>query len=364
MATSSKLADKAAKLDFSNLPGLGGVAAAPVAADPHRPKTAPGAMMAFATDARSDLLRENEQLKTRAAAADQLQGQVTELVADLKQWDGAKAARLLDPKRVARSRWANRHELSFADAEFRQLKEELASSGGNVQPIKVRIVSRDADGDLYEIVFGHRRHQGCLELGLPVLAMIENLSDQGLFVEMDRENRARKNLSAWEQGVMYRRALNEGLFLSNRKLAEAVGVDLSALGKALVLAGLPEVVVAAFPSPLEIQFRWAKPLSDRIAQDPEAILSRARSLAAHEPKLSAKEVFEELVAAKEEGGGTVPPPPPALIEVGGKIAGKVAATRSGGVMVSIESGKLDPDRLQALAKLVGDFLSQSSRSKR
>ena len=163
MSTAKKLADKAAKLDFSNLPGFGGPKvekpvqadagapapspAAPLAAaEGHRPKTAPGAMMAFAADARSELMRENEALKSRAAEAEQLRGQVSELAADLAQWDGAKAARLLDPKRVRRSRWANRHAQSFTDPEFLALKEELSNAGGNVQPIKVRQTGRDTEG--------------------------------------------------------------------------------------------------------------------------------------------------------------------------------------------------------------------------
>ena len=33
----------------------------------------------------------------------------------------------------------------------------------------------------YEIVFGHRRHCACMELGLPVLALVENLTEQEWF---------------------------------------------------------------------------------------------------------------------------------------------------------------------------------------
>ena len=63
----SKLLDKASRLDFSKLPGS---SADSTATDPAalpaftpRPKTAPGALMAFANDTRSELLRENETLR-------------------------------------------------------------------------------------------------------------------------------------------------------------------------------------------------------------------------------------------------------------------------------------------------------------
>ena len=161
---------------------------------------------------------------------------------------------------------------------------------------------------------------------------------------------------------MYRRALDEGLFPSNRKLAEAVGVDLSALGKALALAALPGAVVAAFPSPLEIQFRWAKPLADRIAADPEGVASLAGELSRRTPRPAAKDVFHALVGLPGQGGGTVPPPPVIDIEVGGKLLASVSATSKGGMAVSIQAGALAVGQMPALAKLVEEFLV--SRNKR
>ena len=76
----------------------------------------------------------------------------------------------------------------------------------------------------YEIVFGHRRHRACLELGLLVVTLVKDLTEQELFEQMDRENRQRKDLTAYEQGEMYRHALDEGLYPSMRKLSESLGV--------------------------------------------------------------------------------------------------------------------------------------------
>lgn len=364
MKAGRKLSDKASKLDFSNLPGLGtqvpvtvGEGANP--GDPYKPKTAPGAMMAFAADARSELVRENERLKAAADETSILKGKVSELAADLAQWDGAWATRQVDPKQIRRSKWANRHEHSFKDPDFLALKDEISNAGGNIQPIKIRLVGKDEDGDLYEIVFGHRRHQACLELKLPVLATIENVSDQGLFVEMDRENRSRKNLSPWEQGTMYLKALEDGLFSSQRKLSEAVGIDLSALGKALNLARLPSSVVQAFPSPLDIQYRWAKPLTDALAQDGNGVLAKAESLSAMTDKPAAKIVFEHLVKGGPLGGRTVPPPTETTpIKALGKQVGVLNVLPDGSVNVQFKSGVLPKKRVAELAKLITDFLRQ------
>lgn len=363
---SSKLSAKAARLDFSSLPGTG-LPALPATTPTDggmRPKTAPGAMMAFANDARSELMRENDLLRTRAAESDHLRGRLDDALVELQQWDGAKAARLIDPKLVEPSRFANRHEVNYTGPEFAALRAEIESAGGNVQPIKLRSVASAVGGQpRYEVVFGHRRHRACLELGLPVLAVIDNLDDRALFVEMDRENRARKDLSAWEQGMMYRRALQQGLFPSNRKLAEAIGVDLSALGKALALADLPGPLVQAFASPLGLQFRWAKPLAAALQAHREAVLLRAAELAQQPADRKPKAVFDALMAAAGQGVERFHPPQAIALKLDGAPAGEISVGQRGEVTVFIEAGLIPLGRLKELAKLVDGFLEASSKPK-
>ena len=367
---SNKLTAKAARLDFSALPGTPAPAPHSPNAGPNpapealiRPKTAPGAMMAFANDARSEMMRENESLRARVGQTDLVRGQLNDALVELAQWEGAKAARLIDPKRVNASKFANRHELNYAGPDFAALRAEIENAGGNVQAIKVRqVASSGAEEARFEVVFGHRRHRACLELGLPVLAVVDNLDDRTLFVEMDRENRSRKDLSAWEQGTMYRRALQQGLFPSNRRLADAVGVDLSALGKALALAELPEPLVRAFASPLALQFRWAKPLGQALAANRDAVLACAQALASGPADRKAKLVFDRLLAAAGQGVEPFHPPVPISFELAGKAAGEVTQGANGEVLVSIAAGILPAKRLSALAKLMEGFLKAEAKT--
>ena len=241
-----------------------------------RPKTAIGAMAQF-TD------RQSSAIKEAAALREQL-----------KAFEGSLPSKKIDPSLVQRSRWANRHALSFAGADFEDLKDDIAASGGNVQPIKVRPL-RGAEGR-YEIVFGHRRHQACLELGLPVLVVVEPLDDKHLFIEMDRENRKRKDLRPYEVGAMYDQALKEGLFSSARKLADEVGIDQSQLSKALAVARLPQDVLNAFVSPLDLQYRWVSDLTSALQKDPEKVLSLVKSIPAESPRPPSVEVYKRIVA--------------------------------------------------------------------
>jgi ParB family chromosome partitioning protein len=350
------LRDKASKIDFGSLPGMKPGETKPANPSPAKPKTAPGLMMAQTAERRSELLQENDNLKAQVATLSEAASRAAELQEELSAWDGAKATRLLDPRHIMPSEWANRDQCNFTGPDFEQLKEEIASAGGNVQAIKVRAVRKD--GELrYEVIFGHRRHRACLELGLPVLCVIDNLSDEELFIQMDRENRNRKNLSPWEQGVMYQRALERGLFPSNRRLAERVGVDLSLLGKALMLARLPKQVIEAFASPLDLQFRWAKALSDAAASDPEGLLKRAEEAKALGDSRPSSAVIELLLAQR---------PPQAqnrqhreiVLQRKGKSAARIMMDPKGQATVSFMANVIDERRLPELKNAIEAFLSK------
>ncbi len=254
-----------------------------------KPTTGPGSMMAF-MQRDSETFIENEHLRT-----------------ELEVYRSGHLTRKLDSSSVVHSKWANRHEQSFADKEFLKLKAEIDGAGGNVQAIKVRPLA--GQEGKYEVVFGHRRHQACLELGLPVLAMIEDLSEQDLFVQMDRENRDRKDLRPYEQGLMYAKALDGGLFPSAKKMAASLGVDLTGIGRAMAIARLPEIVLNAFQSPLDIQLKWGGEIKDALESNPDFVMDKAAELAQLNPKLDGKSVLAALLNT----GGTLAVTPDSLI---------------------------------------------------
>ena len=97
-----------------------------------------------------------------------LQNEVQALQERLKKFDGGLVTRQIDPTSIRPSRWANRHEASFATPAFAGLKASIAVAGGNAQPILVR----EHLPDQFEIVFGNRRNRACLELGIPVIAVL------------------------------------------------------------------------------------------------------------------------------------------------------------------------------------------------
>lgn len=273
---------------------------------------------------------------------------VQELEAENAELREASVVVKLDPSRVRDSKWKNRHELSFSTKEFLDLKTEIESAGENVQAIKVRRV--EGVPDEYEVVYGRRRLRACRDLGLRVNAIIEQLDDVQLFIEADRENRKRADLTPWEQGAMYKHALDAGLFSSQRQMAAKLGVSSGNLSVAIQLASLPEEVVAAFPSPLDLQFRWGGALTAALERDAVRVGQLAREIAAREVRPTAKEVFTLLTsppgAAREAASKE--------LRSAGKKVGVWTRDGRGGFSFKVKSGTLKASEERALT----DFLDK------
>lgn len=340
------LRDKAAKVNFDGLDDV-----------PSQTAALPAAATASAVTADSQPAGLRPKTTGVAGISERisLHHQVQELQAQVTVFETAQFVTKLEPRRIRQSKWKNRHELSYATQEYAQLKAEIEAAGGNVQPIKVRRVGKGADGqDDYEVVYGRRRLRACLELKFEVSAIVEDMDDVGLFKEMERENRYRADLSPWEQGVMYKDALDAKLFASQRQMAAALNVSLGALNVALALASLPEEVINAFPTPLELQYRWAADLNKALEKDTARVMMLARDLASSEPKVASKKVLDALVSV----GGA---PKPGLVNkdlmAGDQVVGSLSKDSKGTLKLKIKGGVLTATSEKKLAEFIERLLS-------
>lgn len=299
--------------------------------EPRTPRTGPGQMLAF----RVHMQQSDEQMQA-------LQGK-------LDQYAGSKPVRLLDPSIIRPSKWANRHSSSFSSQAFELLKADIASAGVNVQPIQVRPLKDQAG---YELVFGHRRHQACLQLGIQVAAVIDDLGDHELFLAMDRENRAREDLSPFEQGEMYRRALDEGLYPSLRQLAGAVGVDPGNASKAIAIARLPKQVLEAFRSPNDIQFRWGQEIQGALQKSPEVVLQAAHALGMAKDKMSPQEIFGRLIGKGIQSKAKVE-----VLIRDGKAVGRLSVKAGGALTLDLAEGCLNTAQIAQLRRAINELLT-------
>lgn len=264
--------------------------------------------------------------------------------------------RKLDPALVIPTGWANRHADAFRCSEFERLKADIQLSGGNVQAISVRPLAGKV-GE-FEIIFGHRRHRACLELGLHVLATVETapISDQELFAAMDRENRERADLSPYEQGTMYRRALDAGMYPSNRRMAEALGVSHTWVGNVLSVADLPTPVLECFRTPLEVQHRHAKVISEALERDRKAVLRRAEKLRQSSTRLAPGAVVAALSSSESLATKSAPQP----FKIGAKHVGSWSRDAAGRVNIQLSAAVVPDEKLERVLAAISRALESNS----
>lgn len=203
----------------------------------------------------------------------------------------------LDASGVHVSRWTAYQSYVAEGAEFQRLKDSIMFMSGNVQPIGVRRVGRWPEGwqGSHELIFGHLRWQACRELGIPVLAVFDEIGDRELLVHFTAEHLDKIERFPWRFGTACCRALAEGLYPSARKLGEALDVSLMDLGLAMKLAALPLPVRQLFH---RVDMSWAvsRRLVDRFERDPEGTLraaERAERLVAVSPLHAFRKAFPD-----------------------------------------------------------------------
>jgi ParB/RepB/Spo0J family partition protein len=125
---------------------------------------------------------------------------------------------------IVPSPWADRSPSSYADNAFDDLRTSIRAGGTNTVPIKVRPIravgvsnTTGLPSQAYEIVYGHRRHRACLLAEVPVTAIVVQICDRDLIMEMFKENSLRKDLSPIEQAGFFIACITPTSFL-NRKV--------------------------------------------------------------------------------------------------------------------------------------------------
>ena len=232
----------------------------------------------------------------------------------------------LDPKRIRRSSFANRHENSLAstDEAFATLKKDIRERG-QLDPIRVLPVSGETQID-YEIVYGHRRHAACLELdreipsGFPILALLdaEAADARQHVLRMHSENYARSDLSPFEYGRMYASWLQAKCFRNQEDIAVAIGLDQSMVSTYIRIARLPSPVFAAFGDPRTISVRWARELAAILKSAEAKVLAAAAEIARRPGPRDPVAVLRELVQAARASSSARPATKTETVKVRGK----------------------------------------------
>jgi len=147
----------------------------------------------------------------------------------------------VDPKECESWEYANRSndELGDIDALVESIK-----SNKQLQPALIRKHPQSHNGIKYEIIFGRRRHLACLKLGVPFLAIFKEITnDQDAIASQDAENKLRNDVSNYSNAKLYQKLIEDGIFKTEKELAQKLNMSSSSLNDLMSFAKLPDDIV-------------------------------------------------------------------------------------------------------------------------
>lgn len=221
-----------------------------------------------------------------------LEARMAELTA---KYQDALVVKKIDPAIVDRGPFRNRLSTSYDRSRseaFGKLAEQIKTTGGNVDPVCVRIA-----GERFEIIYGYRRWQACLQDSLPLLAIVfDSLSDEEAMVLQYFENQSRESPSVVElgrQAADWLKGIRRG---EHQKVAAQLGVSPGYLSNLALIGGLPESLMEIHPDVQTMSFRAARTLAVLHRDNPKQLHERLQQLRRKTPIPSPAEATAFLVA--------------------------------------------------------------------
>lgn len=236
------------------------------------------------------------------------------------------AVQEIDPKQIDDAGVEDR--LGDDHADHRALMESLKTYG---QQVPVLLRPHATARGRFEIVYGRRRLRALKELGLPVKAMVRQLSDDELIMAQGQENTARRDLSFVEKASFAAQLDAEGY--DRDTIAAALSIDqpmvsrMLKVGQAVPLDTLRKIG----PAPGIGRDRWLA-LVKLLAV--KGVRTRAFAFldTPDASKLSSDDRFEAVLARAKAPAAKKPaeaPKPRALRSPSGAVLGDIRPSRKG-----------------------------------
>jgi ParB family chromosome partitioning protein len=248
----------------------------------------------------------------------------------------------------------DRDRRAFADEAFAGLKESIRTNGQDT-PIIVRSAG---SGSTYELAAGRRRLMACLELGLPVLARVLELDDEGMLALQYRENAEREDISPFERGQWLVRVA-EGRKLSTTQMGRLFGLSQPSIVEYLKLGRLPRDLTDGLTDPRDLSIADARKLHAAAASE-AGLLRMVQALATAGAGLATKAQVTLAVraAARELGPAAAAQPPGAITITDAEGRKLLTVTRSGNQWVFRWAPAVDEATILAVAREIPDVVAR------
>jgi ParB family transcriptional regulator, chromosome partitioning protein len=260
----------------------------------------------------------------------------------------------VNPKRCRLWSYHNRDQRFLTPENCADIIESMKSNGQDT-PALVRELINDPDYD-YELIYGSRRRFSCEYLGKQLNIRLTTEDDMECAAKMDIENRARKDISDYERALDYKNWLDKGLYRTITSIAEKIGVNKGWASKIVRLADLPDQIVNAFTSPLDIKIHYGPELFKLLDNENtrEKILRKSKEL--HGKNFDGQKVFRTLLACNVQAG-SARTNEFSVIQVEGKRVGDAIIDNKGRLQIRLDKG-IKPDDLDSIKKKISEILEK------
>lgn len=255
----------------------------------------------------------------------------------------------------------------LSQATCQELIDAIQTEGGNRVPVVVRPHSGGEGSPPYELIVGTRRHWSVAWLNanghpkLRLLAIVEEIDDEGAFRLADVENRARTDISAVERGRNYRTAIDRYYGGVQSRMAERLRISPGHLSQLLSIASLPDEVIAAFASDSAITIANIRPVLQAVKVRASDVVASALKIAGEQQErraaglepLDAQAVIQRLVR-EERLESAAERTPPVLVAGRGRAVGRVVRDSRKGLVLHIDPARADDidEILEALRPVI------------
>lgn len=178
-------------------------------------------------------------------------------------------------------------------AAFDAFKKSLSEEG---QRVPVQLRPHPEQAGRYQVIYGHRRVRAARELGIPVKALIRQLSDSDLVVSQGIENASRQDLSWIERAVFARQMETAGI--RARDIRGALSLDDPELAKMRsVWRSVPaDMIMAIGRAPKIGRPRWLE-LAEALEGDEEKVARAWATLSADKVREQPSDLRFQLILA-------------------------------------------------------------------
>ena len=144
----------------------------------------------------------------------------------------------VNPKDCVRWKFADRSGFEFGD--IHTLSQDIMKNG-QIEPV---ILRKSPDPKYkYEIIAGSRRWKACLEAGISLKGIVQDLSDEQAAVAQIKENQ-QLSICDYSKGIYYAKLIKEKK-MTTEKLAESIGCSRPKLQNFLAFDKVPQAICSS-----------------------------------------------------------------------------------------------------------------------